>query len=210
MKDALKTLSKIGGFSPKTQETGPQYGGFNRRMMAATVDSLLMLPVAPLVDFLFNRLYKEIPIDWTALNEKLQGLSDPHQAGAVFLNALIGSGYLTRWLWGCVLQGLALLVVTGVCWHYWSATPGKILLRMKIVDAQTGGRMSTRQIILRLAGYIVSTAILFAGFVWIGIDKRRQGWHDKIADTLVVVAPWTKQDFATVHPSDSPAPSAME
>jgi uncharacterized RDD family membrane protein YckC len=27
---------------------------------------------------------------------------------------------------------------------------------------------------------------LFIGFIWIGIDRRKQGFHDKIAGTLVV------------------------
>jgi uncharacterized RDD family membrane protein YckC len=24
------------------------------------------------------------------------------------------------------------------------------------------------------------------GFIWVGFDKRKQGWHDKLAGTLVV------------------------
>jgi uncharacterized RDD family membrane protein YckC len=30
--------------------------------------------------------------------------------------------------------------------------------------------------------------VLYLGFIWILFDDRRQGWHDKIADTLVVEA----------------------
>ena len=35
-------------------------------------------------------------------------------------------------------------------------------------------------------GKLVSALILLLGFLWILWDKDRQGWHDKIAGTLVV------------------------
>ena len=44
------------------------------------------------------------------------------------------------------------------------------------------------QAILRYIGYIVSALALSIGFIWIAIDKRRQGWHDKIARTYVIPA----------------------
>jgi uncharacterized RDD family membrane protein YckC len=40
--------------------------------------------------------------------------------------------------------------------------------------------------ILRYLGYSLSAISLFLGFFWILIDDRRQGWHDKIAGTLVI------------------------
>ena len=33
---------------------------------------------------------------------------------------------------------------------------------------------------------IISAMVILLGFVWILIDKKRQGWHDKIAGTYVV------------------------
>jgi uncharacterized RDD family membrane protein YckC len=27
---------------------------------------------------------------------------------------------------------------------------------------------------------------LFAGIIWVAFDRRKQGWHDKLADTVVV------------------------
>ncbi|NNC54671.1 MAG: RDD family protein, partial [Pseudomonadales bacterium] len=27
---------------------------------------------------------------------------------------------------------------------------------------------------------------LLLGLIWVGIDKRKQGWHDKLAGTLVI------------------------
>ena len=56
----------------------------------------------------------------------------------------------------------------------------------RVVDAKTLGPISTRQAIVRYIGYFVSTFSLFLGFIWVGIDRRKQGWHDKMAGTVVI------------------------
>ena len=71
-------------------------------------------------------------------------------------------------------------------WHFKLATPGKMVISAIIVDARNYGKPSSSQLILRYAGYFLSTIFLFIGFIWIGIDKRKQGWHDKIAGTVVI------------------------
>ncbi|MBF0369650.1 MAG: RDD family protein [Magnetococcales bacterium] len=70
-------------------------------------------------------------------------------------------------------------------WKFKSATPGKMLFNAIITDAKTGGPPSTKQLIIRYLGYIPSTLFLFMGFFWIAFDKKKQGWHDKLADTVV-------------------------
>ncbi|MDH4312499.1 MAG: RDD family protein, partial [Gammaproteobacteria bacterium] len=35
-------------------------------------------------------------------------------------------------------------------------------------------------------GYYVSMLPLMAGIVWVAFDPRKQGWHDKLAGTVVV------------------------
>ena len=71
-------------------------------------------------------------------------------------------------------------------WHFKLATPGKMAISAVIVDAGDYGRPSTLQLIARYAGYFLSTIFLFLGFIWIGIDRRKQGWHDKLAGTVVI------------------------
>lgn len=167
------------------------FGSFNRRMMAATIDSLLMaLLIAPLVDYAADHLFGHVAIDWVQLHEQAQAHLE--QANAIIWQGIYGSGFLSRWLANCAIQTIALFLYSGLCWHYWSATPGKLAMRLKIVDAQTEGVISTEQILWRLGGYVVSTLGLLMGFFWISVDKRRQGWHDKIADTVVIVVPWRK------------------
>lgn len=61
------------------------------------------------------------------------------------------------------------------------------MLKLYITDARTGGRPSRRQLVGRYLAYYVSMIPLFLGFFWIGWDKRKQGFHDKLAGTVVVV-----------------------
>jgi uncharacterized RDD family membrane protein YckC len=56
----------------------------------------------------------------------------------------------------------------------------------RIVDAASGGAPTLARLVTRYLAYLVSALPLFLGFVWIAIDRRRQGWHDKIARTMVV------------------------
>jgi uncharacterized RDD family membrane protein YckC len=73
-----------------------------------------------------------------------------------------------------------------IFWIVKSATPGKILLELSIVDAETGGKPSNGQLIGRYFAYYISVLPLMLGFIWVGFDKRKQGWHDKLAGTVVV------------------------
>jgi uncharacterized RDD family membrane protein YckC len=71
-------------------------------------------------------------------------------------------------------------------WRYCGATPGKLAVGVKIVDAQTGSAPSTGRLVLRLVCYLLSALPLYLGFLWVALDRRKQGWHDKIAGTVVV------------------------
>lgn len=115
-------------------------------------------------------------------------------------------------LWFTVIFNYALpITVLVLLWKWKAATPGKMLLGLKVVDAETGGKLSVNQCLLRMIGYIppmvpltllmmagiAPQAMLFAGaavftspllwgFLSILTDPRKQGWHDKMARTLVL------------------------
>ena len=78
------------------------------------------------------------------------------------------------------------VIYSVLMWHFKSATFGKILLKIKIVDEQTGNKPTIFQSLGRYIGYIVSTIPLFIGFIWIAFDSKKQGWHDKISKTVVI------------------------
>jgi uncharacterized RDD family membrane protein YckC len=82
------------------------------------------------------------------------------------------------------------VVITTVYWvGFWvtrGQTPGMMVFKLKLVSATTGRSVSAGQGVLRLLALAGSILLLGLGAVWIAVDARKQGWHDKIAHTLVV------------------------
>lgn len=67
------------------------------------------------------------------------------------------------------------------------ATPGKKLLKLKVVKLNSYQPVGFGAALLRESiGKILSNLVLFSGYTWMLIDKKRQTWHDKLAKTLVV------------------------
>ena len=107
------------------------------------------------------------------------------------LTLIYGSDYwtseaLVSGFWDIIFTYIAPVVATVWFWIKYLGTPGKMALRLAVVDAHTGNAISTPQAIGRYLGYYVSILPLFLGFIWIGIDKKKQGFHDKLAGTVVV------------------------
>jgi uncharacterized RDD family membrane protein YckC len=78
----------------------------------------------------------------------------------------------------------AVLVIT--LWYLIQATPGKLAIGARIVDANTGKKPSTARLIVRYLGYFLASFPLGLGLLWVAFDRRKQGWHDKLANTVVV------------------------
>ena len=107
------------------------------------------------------------------------------------LTMIYGSGFwmgtaLVAGSWDFLLNYVFPAIAVILFWVYKSATPGKMAMRLTIVDASTGGKPSTGQFIGRYLAYYVSIIPLLLGILWVGIDKRKQGWHDKLAGTVVI------------------------
>ena len=73
-------------------------------------------------------------------------------------------------------------------WFWWRGgqTPGMKVFRIRVVRDADGGPVSGTAAVLRLLGYWVNQVVFYIGFIWILIDKRRRGWHDLIAGTVVI------------------------
>lgn len=71
-------------------------------------------------------------------------------------------------------------------WMVKQATPGKMAISAKIVDAKSGCALTITQSLVRYLAYFISAAPLGLGFIWVVFDDRKQSWHDKIAGTVVV------------------------
>ncbi len=91
-------------------------------------------------------------------------------------------GGLTGLLLNFVLPAVAIVAF----WVYRSATPGKMVVGARIVDARTLDKPTTGQLVGRYLGYYVSTIPFGLGLLWVAFDRRKQGWHDKLAGTVVI------------------------
>lgn len=138
------------------QESDVEYAGFWVRVGATLIDTIILMIVS-------------VPL----------------------LLAIYGTSY---WENGSFIAGPADFIISYVMpavivillWIRLSATPGKMAIGATIVDARTGGKPTTGQFVIRYLGYFVSTIPLFLGLIWVGIDPRKQGWHDKMAGTVVI------------------------
>ncbi len=79
-----------------------------------------------------------------------------------------------------------LFVAVILFWMYWQATPGKMAIQAKIVDEYSGRKPSNWQCVGRYLAYIPAILCLGIGIMWIALDPRKQGWHDKLAGTVVI------------------------
>lgn len=91
---------------------------------------------------------------------------------------------------GVIVILLAVLIVPFAYFPYFWATsgstPGMRMFGLRVVRDSDGGPIGAGEAVLRLIGYWVSGFVFYIGFVWILIDKRKRGWHDLIAGTVVV------------------------
>lgn len=138
------------------EATTPAYAGFWIRAGASVIDTILILLVTSPL------LYMVYGAEFLVSESFIQGPAD------------------------FVISYVFPAVASILFWMYKSATPGKMMMGIRIVDAETGGKCSTGQLVARYLGYYPSMLVLMLGFIWVAFDKRKQGWHDKIAGTLVI------------------------
>jgi uncharacterized RDD family membrane protein YckC len=92
------------------------------------------------------------------------------------------------------LLGTVFFVIGGVIgilyfpffWATGGSTLGMRPFNLRVVRDRDGGRIGWGTAILRLIGLWVAAAVFYIGFIWIFIDKRRRGWQDLIAGTVVI------------------------
>ncbi|RLB71833.1 MAG: RDD family protein [Deltaproteobacteria bacterium] len=110
---------------------------------------------------------------------------------APILISIYGTDYFTSekvvaGSWDFLISWVVPAFATILFWIYRAATPGKMAIKARILDANTGNAASTGQLIGRYLAYFVSILPFFLGIFWVAFDKRKQGWHDKLAGTVVV------------------------
>ena len=74
-------------------------------------------------------------------------------------------------------------------WARGGQTPGMRPFDLRVVRDSDGGAIGWGTALLRLVGLVIAGAVFYLGYIWIFIDKRRRGWQDLIAGTIVVKQP---------------------
>ncbi len=112
----------------------------------------------------------------------------------VLMVMIIAYFFLAPVIWAT--SGLVISAAYWVGFWIWRGqTPGKMALGIKVIRTDSSP-VKWQCALRRFLGYIVSALTLFIGFIWVAFDGRKQGIHDKIADTYVVKLPVRQVTFA--------------
>ncbi|BAZ92700.1 hypothetical protein TspCOW1_24440 [Thiohalobacter sp. COW1] len=79
----------------------------------------------------------------------------------------------------------ALVLTILLFWLRLQATPGALLIGIRLVDGQ-GRPPGARQCLLRLLAYIPALAVALLGILWMLWDRERRGWQDILSGTRLV------------------------
>lgn len=85
--------------------------------------------------------------------------------------------WLTSWLF---------LAVLAICWVKLRGSPGQLMMGCYVADESSRSPIGWSSAVVRALSYWVSFLPLCLGFFWAAWDKRHQGWHDKLAGTVVL------------------------
>ena len=146
--------------------TEDRYGGFWRRAMAFSIDMVILNFISLSLFFIgIIALYKGFVPRPTRISfaEMTESFLIPYYVVTLLVNML----YFTYF------HGIA------------GQTPGKMIFGLKVAQT-TGEKMTPGIAFLRWVGYLVSSLFLYLGFIWIAFNGKKQGWHDKIAGTVVI------------------------
>ncbi|MDG7056459.1 MAG: RDD family protein [Wolbachia endosymbiont of Meromenopon meropis] len=99
---------------------------------------------------------------------------------------IVQSKFVKLMILNQIIQFIMLFSYVVWMWVRFAATPGKLLLGLRVVDERTFGKMTLKQATKRFFSFILSVIPLFLGFIWSNFDKHCQTWHDKISCTVVI------------------------
>ncbi|MCX7769899.1 MAG: zinc-ribbon domain-containing protein [Proteobacteria bacterium] len=153
-----------------------RYAGFWIRFVAYIIDSLLLL-------ILFA-----IPMIFLRQGFSPERIIERLHSGDFFV--LLNISFFLITLLFIIIVSVGYYIIS---WSKWGKTIGMKILGIKVVNSE-GKNISTGRAFLRwLMGYFLPGVIPYAGIllylalaIMIGVDNKKQGWHDKIAGSYVV------------------------
>jgi uncharacterized RDD family membrane protein YckC len=137
---------------------GLAYAGFWWRVLAVFIDSILL----GIVFFIGGRAFVK-GIDYGD-----------------------GNIVITEGQWWWAVWGIVAFLYVPITWAWLGETLGHRALGMEIRNVSDGQRPGLGTIIVRFLGYYLSSLIIGIGFLIAAFDARKQGLHDRLANTVVV------------------------
>lgn len=151
------------------EREAPRYAGFWIRFLAFLIDSVVfMLGVVWPLMWLMGA--SQIPLDLSMPPEQLLAATQ-------------------QMLRGMLVQHAVLLVLYVFFWVKFVATPAKLLLGLQVVQEGSLAPLSPLASVLRYLGYFISSFAFGLGFIWVAIDKKKRGFHDMMAGSVVIYKP---------------------
>ena len=162
-----------------------EYVGFWPRVGASIIDTILVaLLTAPLIYWVYGAEGAGLDLDVGDLVAAVFAWDTSRLL--FYLSSLMTDLITPRGPLDVLINWVLPAAVIIVFWLTREATPGKMAVGAHVVDAKTGNAISVGQGIVRYLGYYVSIFTLFLGLLWVAFDPRKQGFHDKLAGTVVV------------------------
>jgi uncharacterized RDD family membrane protein YckC len=148
------------------------YAGFWVRLVARLIDSFIVgIPLAVILGLIL------IVAGGLAASSSNNDQST-NNAAAGIASILFALFYL-----------VAIVVSIGYWVYFWGtsgSTFGMRMLKLQVVDANTGAPIGMGRALVRWLMTLVNSWACYLGWIWVAFDARKQGWHDKVANSVVL------------------------
>lgn len=154
--------------APPSVQTG--YAGFWIRLVSRVVDGFIVGVPLTVVFLIFAAIAGAV------------GANSSDQNSQSAATAVAGGGFTVLYL-------LALVATIGYQVYFWGTSGQTIAMRLfhlKLVDVNTGAPIGISRAVVRWLMTIVNTWACYVGWIWVAFDARKQGWHDKVASSVVL------------------------
>lgn len=151
------------GYAPQTA-----YGGFWIRFVAYIIDAIIIFVPVFIIAIVVGLVTGGAVVSTGSTNDNTVA------AASTGANLMV--------------QLIAFVITVGYFVYFWGngSTLGMRVFHLRVADANTGAPIGYGRAALRYLGWIISTFVCYIGLIWAAFDGRKQGWHDKIASSVVL------------------------
>ena len=150
------------------------YAGFWIRFIARFVDGLILGIPLTIILVIFIAI-SGVAFSATSSDQNAQNATAGVASGAFLLFYVI-----------------AAVGIAGYQIYFWGTSGQTIAMRMfhlRVVDANTGAPIGIGRAVVRWLMSLVNSWACYIGWIWVAFDARKQGWHDKVANSVVLLTP---------------------